>query len=289
LKAYRHNEFKEAKKLFVESVNLSLIDNCAPVTRITSLNAMYSILSQEGARKESIALLEAIYPEAAIVGQMFPTLIGDVLNNWAFEKYEASELKLAYNISIQACALPVSIYHPEWHETKVEIEAKMKEQPSKDLVFIPQNFESEKPKIVPLVNDIQPEPQDTPADVLGFKKRAITRSIKACLYKEECTLTLFDLLVTERETNDVLIALNQILGELESYAKGSIVCLRIYCDEEIKKEEFISESSINYLYETLRIYAAIRVSEDEEDEENLDEESTGKLLIKVIDLIEAKG
>jgi hypothetical protein len=154
----------------------------------------------------------------------------------------------------------------------------MKEQPSKDLIFIPQNFDSEKTKIVSLVNDAEPTPQNTPADVLGFKRKPVPQLIKACLFQKGCTAMLFQLRVNEEETHDILLAFDDIISKLETNNDGSPVCLQIFCDDDLRQEEIISETSLSHLYETIQTYAAISSSIDEETDENIDKEYVEKLV-----------
>jgi hypothetical protein len=141
MRACRYSKFEEAKRLLSESIKLSSIDDCAPLTKVQSINAMYTILSEEGAKKESIKLLKANHPQVLILGRIIPAVLGSQLNNIAYELFLEGELYLALKYSIHACSLPGAIYNSCWFETKAEIEQKLSEKPSRSVVAIPSSFE----------------------------------------------------------------------------------------------------------------------------------------------------
>jgi hypothetical protein len=141
MRAFRYGQRADAKRLLSESIKLSSIDDCAPLTRAQSINTMYLILSEEDAKKEAIELLKANHPYTLALGRVIPAVLGNQLNNIAYELCLEGNLDLAHRYSTQACAHPSAIHNPGWFETKAEIEQKLSEKPSRSFIAVPNSFE----------------------------------------------------------------------------------------------------------------------------------------------------
>lgn len=165
---YRIGDTETAKRRFLQTSKLSV--DTSPLTHLFSLNALSRALSDEGAKKESFQILLSTYPAAVQLGRLFPTILGDQLNNMAYELAGHGHLHTAWEYINRACALEAAINYPVWFETRAEIEQKIKKTKHRSTITVPSNYDREA-KIIPLKpketrRELNPRPV---AKVLAFR------------------------------------------------------------------------------------------------------------------------
>jgi hypothetical protein len=122
LNASRSNQLDEARRLLTESYQMGVLNHCAPITAIHAQSALSALYSQQGEHHKSALILKNILPEAFKWGQVFPTYLGDELNNYAYELCQLSEFQAASQIISSVLSMPCAYRHPEWQETAKEIQ-----------------------------------------------------------------------------------------------------------------------------------------------------------------------
>jgi hypothetical protein len=142
LNALKSNQLDEAKKLLTEAYQISVINNCAPITTIHTQGALSGLYSQQGDHDKSALILKKILPDIGILGQAFPAYLGMELNNYSYELGQLGKFQAASHIITNVLSSPYASRYPEWQETACEIhEARTKLCPNRSSVSVPeQNY-----------------------------------------------------------------------------------------------------------------------------------------------------
>jgi hypothetical protein len=133
LNASRSNQLDEARRLLTEAYQMGVLNQCAPITTLHTQSALSALYSQQGEHHKSALILKNILPEVFKWGRVFPTYLGDELNNYAYELCQLSEFQAASQIISGVLSMPIAYKHPEWQETAREIheaQAKSRRNPS---------------------------------------------------------------------------------------------------------------------------------------------------------------
>ncbi len=205
---------QEAKRLFLYAATLS--ENVAPVTHFLSLSAVSGILSQEGANRQSLDILQSIHPAVVYWGGVYPALLGEQLNNLAYELCQLGELRTSWDYINKACLLQTAVHHPEWLNTKKEIAAKRAEQKSDYLTAIPRSY-GQYETIIHLARRRRRKIETLsgePAKVLQFHRSLKSNKIlRVCWHYKEVTDILWDFYLDRQHLKESAII--QLLCRLD--------------------------------------------------------------------------
>ncbi len=116
-------EYRTALSLYYDADLLAsrsgLLD---PLATVRTQKDVAVIKSLEGNHRDSVGLLEQLFPLAHAMRGAQPHVYYDYLNGLAMELCEVGRLEEARNASQIVLASPFAPAYPEWHETREEIE-----------------------------------------------------------------------------------------------------------------------------------------------------------------------
>ncbi len=138
INALQSNQLDEAKRLLTESYQISVVNQCAPITAIQTQSALSALYSLQGDHDKSSLIFKNILPDICILGRAFPAYLGMELNNYSYELGQLGEFQKASHIIRSVLSSPFAKLYPEWQETADEIqEAQAERRPNRASVTVP--------------------------------------------------------------------------------------------------------------------------------------------------------
>jgi hypothetical protein len=122
INALQSNQIDDAKKLLTESYQISVVNNCAPITALQTQGALSALYSQQGDHYKSALIFKNMLPDVCIWGRVFPAYLGIELNNYAYELSQLGQFQAASHIISSVLSSPYTSTYPEWQETANEIQ-----------------------------------------------------------------------------------------------------------------------------------------------------------------------
>ena len=250
--ALQEGKSDEALLRFREAYTLSTANSCAPITAIHTASSASYRLSLKGSHKESLDILQTIHPVVRSWGRVFPFLLGEQLNNIAYEMVQLGHLSGARYAIDRACALPVARAYPEWFETRGEVAEKQRLISRQGSAFIPAREEKKtaaryQPKRAPVS---RPDESQKESNVLSFKRKRIEIWLK---YKNYTHFLQQFSFTGEASVESFLVNLLQGIDDLRAGDSPSTLMIhtRLIESHDVKyeTETFISKSNFNGLFE----------------------------------------
>jgi hypothetical protein len=119
---HEQGQFNEALPFYLAAQKAAV--NCDVTTWVESQWMVAVIRSIHGDHRQSLSDLEKIFPLALKIGKYYPARYYDFLNSLAVEFGEAGRIVEAQSAINIALASPFASAHPQWSETREEIEQK---------------------------------------------------------------------------------------------------------------------------------------------------------------------
>ena len=98
--------------------------DCDPLTLACSQAMIAVVRSIHGDHKQALNDLERLFPLVRAIGKHYPTFYYDFLNSLAVELGEVGRINEARRVCQITLTSPFAVVHPNWLETRDEIEAK---------------------------------------------------------------------------------------------------------------------------------------------------------------------
>jgi hypothetical protein len=288
MRALRSKQTDDAFRLFQESYRLSTKSDRTSITTIHTITSVSQLFSQEGSHRESLEIMKAIHPAVREWGRVFPYLLGEQYNNLAYELFKTGQLAEAHYTVNKACAMPIARAYPEWFETKLEIEEKLRETPSRTTVFVPSDFNKKTTTKNNPDNAAEKNQPNNPDEdnLLPSKRKSIEVWLK---YKQYTFFLKKFIFATDAGIESFLIRLLEGIDELRKGQSESTLTIHTQLLENYEviyeTENFISRSNFDRLFdyfeELLLAKDLVADAQEEAVEEEVVKEQTAKILLMI--------
>ncbi|MFY9611068.1 MAG: hypothetical protein WAU45_20955, partial [Blastocatellia bacterium] len=137
--AFHKGDHELALSLYCEAARFAASNSIYDAYAGLGTQKMVAVIkSEEGNHRGALALLENLFPLAQSMRLLQPHVYYDYLNSLAVELCAVGRLEEAKNVSEIVLASPFAPAYPEWHETRAEIELKVR-RPSRSTVGFSQS------------------------------------------------------------------------------------------------------------------------------------------------------